>query len=228
VRAPQARWPITTQCRVLGVSTGGYYAWPKRAPSQRRRDDVVLGDRIELHHRQSRYTYGRPRIQADLRDAQIHVSDRRVARLMRDRTLQGASWRRAFKTTIRDKEARPAPDLVNRQFTAATPDRLWSADIAHMPTMTGFLFLAVVLDVFSRRVVGWAMVAHMRAELVVNALDLALYRRKSSGVTHNANQDRSTPRSRLASAARAPACIRPWGRLAIATISQCARASMRR
>uniref|UniRef100_E6Q0T5 Transposase n=1 Tax=mine drainage metagenome TaxID=410659 RepID=E6Q0T5_9ZZZZ len=107
---------------------------------------------------------------------------------MRERNLQGASRRKAFKTTIRDKDARPAPDLVNRQFTAAEPDRLWVADITYVPTMTGFLFLAVVLDVFSRRVVGWAMAAHMRAELVVNALDMALYRRKPSGVIHHSDQ----------------------------------------
>ena len=188
MRAYQARWPIATQCRVLGVSTSGYYAWRQRAPSQRRRDDLVLGDRIEAHYRQSRCTYGRPRIQADLRDAQIHVSDRRVARLMRERNLQGASRRKAFTTTMRDKNARPAPDLVNRQFTAAAPDQLWIADITYVPTMAGFLFLAVVLDVFSRRVVGWAMATHMRAELAVEALDMALYRRRPSGVIHHSDQ----------------------------------------
>ena len=107
---------------------------------------------------------------------------------MRERNLQGASRRKAFTTTMRDKNARPAPDLVNRQFTAAAPDQLWIADITYVPTMAGFLFLAVVLDVFSRRVVGWAMATHMRAELAVDALDMALYRRRPSGVIHHSDQ----------------------------------------
>ena len=188
MKAYQARWPIATQCRVVGVSTSGYYAWRQRAPSQRRRDDLVLGDRIEAHYRQPQYTYGRPRIQADLPDAQNHVIDRRVARLISERNLQGASRRKAFTTTISDKNARPAPDLVNRQFTAAAPDQLWIPDITYVPTTAGFLFLAVVLDVFSRRVVGSAMATHMRVELVVNAIDMALYRGRPSGIMHHSDQ----------------------------------------
>ena len=117
---------------------------------------------------------------------------------MRERNLQGASRRKAFKTTIREKDAPPAPDLANRQFTAAAPDRLWLADITHVPTAAGFLFLAVVLDVFSRRIVGWAMAPQMRAELVVDALDTALDRRKPSSVIHHSDRlnPPSTPRSR--------------------------------
>jgi putative transposase len=157
VKAYQADYPITTMCRVLEVSTSGYYAWSKREPSARTVANQQLGDRIEALHRQSRSTYGRPRIQADLRDAGIRVSDKRVARLMRERSLRGACRRKAFKTTVRDKDATVAPDLVNREFTAMAPDRLWVADITYVPTLAGFLFLAVVLDVFSRRVVGWAM-----------------------------------------------------------------------
>lgn len=188
VKAHQATWKITTQCRVLDVSASGYYAWLKRPPSQRRQADIMLGDRIEVLHRQSRSTYGRPRIQADLRDAGIHVSDKRVARLMRERHLQGASRRKNFTTTIRDKSARPAPDLVERNFTADAPDKLWVADITYVPTLTGFLFLAVVLDVFSRRVVGWAMATHLRTQLVLDALDMALYRRKPRNVIHHSDQ----------------------------------------
>ncbi len=116
------------------------------------------------------------------------MSDKRVARLMRERRIQGASRRKGFCTTIRDKDARPAPDLVNRKFTASTPDQLWVADITYVPTYSGFLFLAVV-DVFSRRVVGWAMAPHMRAELVVDALDMALHNRKPRNVIHHSDQD---------------------------------------
>ena len=126
----------------------------------------MRGDRIEAHYRRSQCTYGRPRIQADLRDAQIYVSDRRVARLRRERNLQGVSRRNAFTATMRDKAARQASDLVKRQFTAAAPNQLWVADFTYVPTMAGFLFLAVVLDVLGRRVVGWAIETHMSDEEV--------------------------------------------------------------
>jgi len=188
VKAHQAIWPVSTQCRVLGVSTSGFYAWLTRPLSKRRQADLKLSERIVALHRASRETYGRPRIQADLRDEQISVSDRRVARLMRERNIQGASRRKGFKTTIRDKDARPAPDLVNREFTATAPDQLWVADITYVPTWAGFLFLAVVLDVFSRRVVGWAMASHMRAELVVDALNMAIHNRKPKNVIHHSDQ----------------------------------------
>ncbi|MGH7754746.1 MAG: IS3 family transposase [Vulcanimicrobiaceae bacterium] len=188
VRAHQAVWPVATQCRVLEVSSSGYYAWLKRAPSMRRRSDLLLGGRIETLHRKSRETYGRPRLQADLRDDGIHVSDRRVARLMRERNIHGASRRKGFKTTARDRDARPAPDLVDRHFAASAPDQLWVADITYVPTWGGFLFLAVVLDVFSRRVVGWAMARHLRTELVLDALNMAIYRRKPTNVIHHSDQ----------------------------------------
>lgn len=177
-----------TQCRVLEVSSSGYYAWLKRSPSKRRQANLVLGDRIAALHRASRETYGRPRIQADLRDEQIFASDKRVARLMRERNVQGATRRKGFKTTVRDKDARPAPDLVNRKFTATAPDQLWVADITYVPTWSGFLFLAVVLDVFSRRVVGWSMATHMRAELVVDALNMAIHNRRPRNVIHHSDQ----------------------------------------
>jgi putative transposase len=188
VKTHQAIWPVSTQCRVLGVSTSGFYAWLTRPLSKRRQADLKLGERIVALHRASRETYGRPRIQADLRDEQINASDRRVARLMRERNIQGASRRKDFKTTIRDKDARPAPDLVNREFTATSLDQLWVADITYVPTWAGFLFLAVVLDVFSRRVVGWAMATHMRAELVVDALSMAIHNRKPKNVIHHSDQ----------------------------------------
>jgi putative transposase len=188
VKAYQAEYPVVTMCRVLEVSPSGYYAWRQRGPSQHAQEDLKLGDRIEALHRQSRRTYGRPRIQADLRDDGIRVSDKRVARLMRERGIHGASRRKGFKTTVRDRDARPAPDLVEREFKAAAPDQLWVADITYIPTWAGFLFLAVVLDVFSRRVVGWAMATHLRTELVLDALDMAIYRRKPHGVIHHSDQ----------------------------------------
>ena len=150
--------------------------------------DLLLGDRIEALFRASRDTYGRVRIQADLRDDDIWVSDKRTARLMRERNIHGVSRRKGFTTTVRDRDARPAPDLVERKFTAAAPDQLWVADITYVPTWTGFLFLAIVLDVFSRRVVGWAMATHLRTELVLDALNMAIYRRRPTNVIHHSDQ----------------------------------------
>lgn len=134
-------------------------------------------------------TYGAPRIHAELREAGIQVARKRVARLMRRAGLAGVSRRKRIKTTLRDKRARPAPDLVTRNFSADAADRLWVADITYVPTRAGFLYLAVVLDAFSRRIVGWAMATHLRAELVLEALDMALARRRPETVIHHADQD---------------------------------------
>jgi putative transposase len=188
VKAHHAFWPVVTQCRVLGVSPSGYYAWRKRPPSLRREIDTALGDHLEAFYEESLDTYGRPRLQADLRDAGIHISDKRVARLMRERKIQGASRRKSFVTTVRDRDARPAPDLVERNFTADAPNRLWVSDITYVPTLSGFLFVAIVLDVFSRRVVGWAMATHLRTELVLDALNMALHQRRPTGVIHHSDQ----------------------------------------
>ncbi len=188
MKSNQAVYPIATMCRVLGVSTSGYHAWSTRPPSARTIANHLLGDRIEAHWRMSRQTYGRPRIQADLLDDGIHASDKRVARLMRERNIHGASRRKGFKTTVRDRDARPAPDLVDRKFTATAPDQLWVADITYVPTWSGFLFVAIVLDVYSRRVVGWAMATHLRTELVLDALNMAIYRRKPTNVIHHSDQ----------------------------------------
>jgi putative transposase len=139
--------------------------------------------------RNRRKTYGAPRIHAELADTfKIRVGRKRVARLMRLRGLVGAHRRRFTRTTITDKNARPAPDLVKRNFTASHPDELWVADITYVPTWAGFLFLAVVLDVFSRRIVGWAMATHMRTELILDALRMAAEQRKPNGVVHHSDQ----------------------------------------
>lgn len=188
MKAHQAVWPIATQCRVLGVSPSGYYAWLKRPMSARQKSNNELGETLCDLHKASRGTYGRPRLQADLRDLGIFASDKRVAREMRVQKLIGASRRRGFNTTVRDVDARPAPDLVQRSFTASAPNKLWVADITYVPTLAGFLFLAVVLDVFSRRVVGWSMATHMRAELVIDALDMAIHNRKPKDVVHHSDQ----------------------------------------
>jgi putative transposase len=188
VKSHQAQYCISTLCRMLGVSASGYYAWSIRRPSARKVANVLLGDRLEAHWRESREIYGRPRLQADLREEGIRASDKRVARLMRERNIHGASRRKGFKTTVRDRDARPAPDLVERKFVATAPNQLWVADITYVPTLSGFLFVAIVLDVFSRRVVGWAMANHLRTKLVLDALDMAIDRRRPKNVIHHSDQ----------------------------------------
>jgi putative transposase len=188
VKAYQADYPVLKMCRVLGVSPSGYYAWCNRQPSPRRQTDIALGDQIEAFHRASHSTYGRPRLHADLRDAGISISGKRLARLMRERNIQGASRRKFTVTTVRDRDARPAPDLVDRRFEAAAPNQLWVADITYVRTWSGFLYLAVVLDVYSRRIVGWAMANHLRTDLVLDALNMAIRRRKPNGVIHHSDQ----------------------------------------
>jgi putative transposase len=187
VTAHQAFHPIATMCRVLDVSPSGYYAWRKRPLSARARTDVELTAHIEAIHRESRGTYGAPRVHAELAAQGIHVGRKRVARLMRAAHVQGVSRRKQFVTTRRDPAVSPAPDLVQRQFQVSAPNRLWVADITYVPTAAGFLFLAVVLDAWSRRVVGWAMATHLRTELVMDALDMALRARRPRQVIHHSD-----------------------------------------
>lgn len=184
----QADFPITQMCRVLGLSTSGYYAWLKRAPSARSQANSELIERMKQIHRSSRETYGRPRIYAELRAEGEVVNHKRVARLMREEGLVGATRRRKWRTTVRDKDARPAPDLVSRNFVAAQPDQLWVADITYIPTGSGFLYLSVVVDAWSRRVVGWSMETHLRTDLVLQALNMALGQRRPTSVIHHSDQ----------------------------------------
>jgi putative transposase len=139
-------------------------------------------------HQRSHATYGAPRVHAELRAEGIKVGRKRVARLLKKAGLVGASRRKWIHTTVRDRNARPAPDLVERNFLAPQPNRLWVADITYIPTWAGFLYLAVVLDVFSRKIVGWAMETHLRTELVLEALDLALWQRRPGEVIHHSDQ----------------------------------------
>ena len=179
---------VATMCRVLEISASGYYAWQSRSASKRSIDDALLQAEIEAIHRRSRATYGVPRIHAELRADGTHVGRKRVARLMRRAGVEGASRRKKAWTTKRDRDARPAPDLVERNFTSEGPDRLWVADITYIPTWAGFLYLAVVLDAYSRKIVGWAMATHLRTELVLDALNMALGQRRPDDVIHHSDQ----------------------------------------
>jgi len=189
IDAQKAAYPITLLCRVLEVSRAGYYAFAKRAPSARARADGALEARIAQIHTASRGTYGAPRIHAELKEVDhVHCGRKRVARLMRRAGLVGVCRRRQVHTTRRDTSAPLQPDLVQRAFSATEPNRLWLADITYVPTWEGFLYLATVLDAYSRRVVGWAMAEDLRAELVVGALEMALaHRRPGAGLIHHSD-----------------------------------------
>ncbi len=177
--ANQAAFPIATMARVLGVSRAGYYAWASRPASAHAETDAALLERIRTVHAASRETYGAPRIHAELRAGGERHGRKRIARLMRGAGITGVSRRRGGPvTTRRDGGARPAPDLVDRDFSATGPNRLWVTDITFIPTAAGFLYLAVVLDAWSRRIVGWSMANHLRTELVLAALEMALGQRR--------------------------------------------------
>ncbi len=188
MKVNQAVFHAATMCRMLGVAPSGYYAWRSRPLSARGRADAALAERIRAIHEHSRGTYGAPRIHAELASEGTRVSRKRVARLMRAAGLEGVSRRKGWKTTVRDPNARPAPDLVQRAFTAEGPDRLWVADITYIPTWAGFLCLSVVVDAWSRRVVGWAMATHLRTELVLEALNMAVSQRQPESVVHHSDQ----------------------------------------
>ena len=149
-------------------------------------DDALIAE-IRAAHAASKGTYGAPRLQIDLADIGIRVGRKRVARLMRRAGLAGVSRRKATVTTVRDG-ARQAPDLVDRNFTADRPNMLWVADITYIPTWAGFLYLAVVLDAFSRRIVGWSMAITLHTQVVLDALDMALCQRRPSGVIHHSDR----------------------------------------
>ena len=188
MRANQAVFGVSMMCEVLGVSPSGFYAWRGRPPSARAVENERLLGRMRAIHTFSRETYGQPRMYAELRDDGWLVNHKRVRRLMRLDGLQGATRRKKWRTTKRAKDARPAPDLVDRDFAARGPDRLWVADITYVPTWSGFLYLSVVVDAWSRRVVGWSMKTHLRTDLVLDALNMALQQRRPNGVIHHSDQ----------------------------------------
>lgn len=189
VDAEKARFPVSLLCKMVGVSKSGYYAWKARPPSKRSQEDAVLTQKIHEIHQRSRETYGYPRVHAELCALGVRCGRRRVARLMRKAGIRGCMRGKKKRTTRRDPRAVPALDLVNRDFRATAPDKLWTADITYVRTDEGFLHLAFVLDVYSRRIVGWSMATHLRTELVVDALEMAVWRRKpAAGLVHHSDR----------------------------------------
>jgi putative transposase len=190
ISAEKARTPISVCCRLLGVSRSGYYEWERRAPSDRALTDAWLIEKIRAIHQAHRGVYGSPRIHADLRLAHgVRVGRKRVERLMRAAGISGLQRRKRGRTTVSVPGVRVADDLVERQFCPDGPDQLWVADLTYLRTWEGWLYLAAVQDAYSRRIVGWAMADHMRSELVVDALQMAVHqRRPAAGVIHHSDQ----------------------------------------
>ena len=191
IEAGKAEHRISRLCKVLGVTRQGFYAWRRRRPSLRQLGDDELKRLIVTIYDGSHQTYGAVRVNDELReDHDVHVGRKRVARLMRDLEIQGVSSRGAKpRTTVADEKAAPAPDLVERKFTADRPNALWLADITYVPTLEGYLFLGVVMDMFSRKIVGWSMRDDLKAELVVDALAMAVTRRRPpAGLVHHSDR----------------------------------------
>lgn len=189
IDAERACLPVALLCRMLGVSRSGYYDWRGRSPSVRSRENAILTDKIHEIHQRSRQTYGSPRVHAELRAIGTRCSRKRVARLMRQAGLQGCIRGRGKRITRRSRKAVPAEDLLQRSFEATHTDKVWVADITYVATREGFLYLAFILDVHSRRIVGWAMEHHLRTELVVDALQMAVWRRNPApGLVHHSDQ----------------------------------------
>ncbi len=189
VEQEKANHAVGRICRVLGVSRSGYYAWLGRVRSAREAADEELLAKIKAIHQESRGTYGAPRIHAELRKKhQVSCSRKRVARLMRQSGLVGVHRRKDRGTTQRDPRRESYPDLVERQFEASAPNTLWVADVTQHETDEGWLYLAIILDAYSRRVVGWAMSERFTAELVLDALEMALWNRQpAKGIIHHSD-----------------------------------------
>ena len=189
IAAEKASFPISLMCSVLDVSRSGFHAWEQRQPSDRDLADAWLCERIIELHRESRGTYGARRIHAALAHRGVHVGRKRVERLMRLRGISGLVPRRYRRTTIRVPGVRVADDLVDRNFVAAAPNQLWCADIKYVRTWQGWLYLGAVMDLYSRRIVGWSMRPDLNAELVVDALEMAVTRRHPApGLVHHFDQ----------------------------------------
>jgi len=188
IDAEKASYPVCLLCKVLGVSRSGYYDWRGRPPSRRTQQDAALSEKISEIHERSRKTYGSPRVHAELRALGTRCGRKRVERLMRQGGLEGCMRGRTRATTRRGKRS-SAEDLLERNFRATKVDEIWVADITYVATHEGFLYLAFILDVYSRRILGWAMENHLRTELVVDALRMAVWRRKPApGLVHHSDQ----------------------------------------
>ncbi len=190
ISAEKASTPVSVACALLGVSRSGYYEWATRAPSDRALSDAWLLEKIRAIWAENRKVYGAPRIHADLRmKHSVRVGRKRVERLMRGAGLSGLSARKRGRTTIRVPGVRVADDLVERRFRPVAPNVLWIADVTYLRTWEGWLYLAAVQDAYSRAIVGWSMAEHMRAELVVDALEMAVARRRPApGLIHHSDQ----------------------------------------
>jgi putative transposase len=189
IAAQKADHSVKTLCLLLGVSRSGFHAWQRRSPSARDLADGELGARIREIHAESRGTYGARRIHAALRHRGVRVGRKRVERLMRRERLSGLVPKRYRRTTIRVPGVRVADDLVERDFRPSAPNRLWCADIKYVRTWQGWLYLAAVMDCYSRRIVGWSMRSDLEAELVVDALEMATARRRpQAGLVHHSDQ----------------------------------------
>jgi putative transposase len=189
IEAERTSFPVGLMCRMLGLSRSGYYDWRDRPPSNRDRENATLTEKIREIHRRSRETYGSPRVHAELRSLGTRCGRKRVARLMHQAGLRGCMRGRRKRTTRRSGRAVPAKDLLQRSFAATQIDKVWVADITYVATREGFLYLAFILDVHSRRIVGWAMESHLRTELVIDALQMAVWRRKpTGGLIHHSDQ----------------------------------------
>jgi putative transposase len=190
IEAERTSFPVAVMCRALGVNRTSFHDWERRAPSDRALSDAWLIEKIKQIHAASDGTYGSRRVHAELRlEYQIHVGRKRVERLMRAAGISGVAARKRRRTTVRLAGVRVAPDLLERDFRPTAPNLTWSADITYISTWEGFLYLAHVQDLFSRRIVGWSMADHLRSELVVDALEMALARRRPDhGLIHHSDQ----------------------------------------
>jgi putative transposase len=190
ISAERASFPVSVMCDVLGVSRSGYHGWASRAPSDRALSDAWLTSRIVEIHEQARGVYGSRRVRAELRLGQgIEISRKRVRRLMRQAGISGLVKVKRGRTTIRVPGVQVADDLVERKFRPDAPNVLWVADITYLRTWEGWLYLAAVQDTYSRRIVGWSMAEHMRFDLVVDALQMAVHRRRPEpGLIHHSDQ----------------------------------------
>jgi putative transposase len=189
IHAERAHYPVMALCRVLAVARSAYYAWARRGVSARATADEAMAAHIAAAYARSRRTYGAPRVHAALQAQGVHCARKRVARLLRAAGLVGCHRRRRVRTTVADLAHAPAPNLVARDFTATAPNRRWLGDITFVPTREGRLYLAILVDVYSRRIIGWAMAEHLRAELTLDALAMALQsRRPPPGLVHHTDR----------------------------------------
>lgn len=190
IKEHAADWPASVMCAVLAVSRSGYYAWMERPPSRRQEQQMKLTEQIRTAHEQSRGTYGSPRVTAELKESGVSVCENTVAKLMRQAGIKAKVKRRFVPRTTDSEHDHPiAPNRLDRAFAAEAPNRKWTCDITYVPTDEGWLYLAVMMDLFSRKIVGWSMQDHLRVELVSEALEAAIRsRRPAAGLLHHSDR----------------------------------------